>query len=218
VNPDLTEAVTKLTTKWSDVLSPADGMDTYRPIDYDPLLDMLAAAVTASTGQTESGRSDARERNPVNIQAFTLLERIDGQTRAWLKDNNVRAPKDLKAAVALLADRLGALWASNQIQEREYVRWTGMIRKWADDIWALFDPPTTKEIIGACPECGEEHSFGPEGEKSSAISAYYWRDVEPAAQCRRCDAEWKGQTQLIQLAYRIGASVDEDAIRELGDQ
>jgi hypothetical protein len=208
----MAHAVDKLTKPWSDVLT-VDG--EYKSVDYEPMLDMLKGAISSSTGRTESGRSETNARSVINLGAFTLWERVDGQVRAWLGELHTTAPRDLKEAVVALHVHIRNLWASHQILETEYVRFADMTQKWADDIWAIFDPPTQKEIVGACPECGEEHHFGPEGEKSAAIRAFYWRNVEPAAECQRCQREWKGRTELVQLAYRIGATVDEDALRDM---
>jgi hypothetical protein len=212
---ELAHAVDKLTKPWTDVLT-VEG--EYRSVDYEPMLDMLRNAIHSSVGRTESGRSDTAARSVMNLRAFTLWERVDGQTRAWLGQLNTPAPKDLKAAVVALYVHVNNLWASQQITEPEYARYAGMLERWPEDIWVIFDPPVEKEIIGTCPGCGEKDYFGPEGERSAAIRAYYWRDVEPAAQCQRCAQEWKGRTQLIQLAYRIGATVDEDALRDMGEE
>ena len=211
----MTIAVDRLTKPWTDVHS-VEG--EYKAVDYDPLLDMLRAAISSSVGRTDAGRSGADERNVLNLHAFTVWERIDGQTRAWLGELHTKAPRDLKAAVVALEAHVQALWASDQIKENDFVRFGDMAQRWADDIWAIFDPPVTKEILGACPECGERDYFGLEGERSAAITAYYWRGVEPTAKCQRCAREWKGRTELIQLAYRIGATVDEDALRDMGEE
>lgn len=206
-------AIDRLTNPWTDVLT-VEG--EYKTVENDALLDMLRTAIRSSVGRTDAGRSGADSRNPLNLQAFMIWERIDGAVRAWLDDLHTDAPRELKDAVRVLHTHVRNLWASQQITEHRYARFGTMAERWADDIWAIFDPPVTKEIIGACPECGESHFVGLEGERSAAISAYYWRGVEPIAKCQRCAREWVGRTQLIQLAYRIGAAVDEDALRELG--
>ena len=211
---EMTIAVDRLTKPWTDVHT-VEG--EYKAVDYDPLLDMLRVAISSSVGRTDAGRSGADTRNVLNLNAFTVWERIDGQARAWLKDLHTAAPKDLKDAVTKLHVHVRNLWASHQINEPDYIRLGDMAKRWADDIWAIFDPPVTKEIIGACPECGEANHFGPEGERSAAITAYYWKGVPPTAKCQRCQQEWAGRTQLVQLAYRIGARVDEEALHELGD-
>lgn len=215
MNDQMTTAVDRLTKPWTDVRS-VEG--EYKAVDYEPLLDMLKAAISSSSGRTDSGRSDAHARNVMNLNAFTVWERIDGQTRAWLKELHTAAPRDLKDAVTKLHVHVRNLWASHQIQESVYLRLGVLAQRWTDDIWAIFDPPVTKEILGACPECGECDQFGPEGERSAAITAYYWRGSDPVAQCQRCQKEWAGRSQLVQLAYRIGARVDEEALHEMGEQ
>ena len=209
----LDHAIDKLTLPWTDVQN-VDGK--YTAVEHEPMLDMLHTAIGSSMGRTESGRSEADARNVLNVRAFTLWERIDGQARAWLLEIHAPAPRDLKAAVRALKDRVNALWADNNIRENQYLRFGSMTAQWVEDIWAVFDPPVEKEIVGACPSCGERDHFGSEGERSAAIIAFYWRGVSPAAQCRRCQREWNGEKALLELGYHIGATVDEEALRDMG--
>jgi hypothetical protein len=150
----------------------------------------------------------------MNLAAFELYERIKGEANdLWESVSGGRAsdPDATETIVALWAAAVGP----DAFIESDHRTSTQILEGWDRAATGLFDPPVTKEIVGACPECGERDHFGPEGERSSAVMAYYWRGVEPAAQCRRCRREWKGRTELIQLGYRIGAAVDEDALQEL---
>lgn len=210
--------VAALTAPWTSVLSPRDtGLSTYQPIEYEPLLDMLKAAIHASTGGTSAGRSEAASRSVINIAAFDLWERIDATTRAWIGDlGKSRPASDLKEAVKQLATLVDTEWNGNRMSDSQHARITHMFEEWKDSIWALFDPPITKEIQADCPTCGERHYFDNEGQRAAAVIAFYWKGVTPQAQCRRCGTSWTGDKELLELGFSIRANVDVDTLREMG--
>ena len=215
---EIQNAVNVLTHPWSDVLTPKEsGTGTYQPIDYPPLLDMLKQAIGSSTGKTQSGKSPDAERSLLNLQAFALYEHIDGTTRAWLRElSTVPAKANLKEALTQLAGLLQALHASNQIKEQRYTHIAAQFGRWRKQIWEMFDPPTVKDLIGKCPNCDEAAYYNLEGGKSTALIAYYWRGVEPQAKCQRCGEAWAGERQLLELGFHLGATMDEETLREMG--
>lgn len=217
-NTELDNAISVLTRPWSDVLSPREsGNGTYRAIDFPPLLDMLRRAIGSSLGKTQSGKSPDSERNILNLKAFALWEHIDGTTRAWLKQF-ARTPgkEELKDAIVQLAGLLKALHASNQIKENEYLRITEQFPRWRKQIWEMFDPPIIKDLIGACPNCGEQQYVAQDGSKTTALIAYYWKGLTPEAKCQCCPERWAGERALLELGYSLGATVDEEALKEMG--
>lgn len=215
---DVQNTVDVLTKPWSDVLSPKEsGNGTYRPIDYPPLLDMLREAIGSSLGKTQSGKSADAERSLLNLQAFQLWEHIDGSVRAWIQElSKSRPPADLKPALNYLAGLLKALHASNQIDPIKHAHITAMIVRWRTQIWEMFDPPVVKELSGPCPSCSETVYLALDGAKSTALVAYYWKGIRPAAKCQRCGEQWTGERALLELGYHIGATVDEEVLREMG--
>lgn len=215
---DLQTAVEALTRNWSDVLSPKEsGTGKYQPIDYPPLLDMLAEAKSSSLGKTGAGRSPDAERNILNLAAFSLWEHIDGSTRAWIRElSKSQAEPELKAAVTQLAGMMKAAHASHQMKDDRYHHMVAMLKRWRTQIWELFDPPVVKDLIGSCPNCGESVSVNLEGGKTTALIAYYWKGIKPEAKCQCCGERWEGPSQLISLGRVIGAEVDEEALREMG--
>lgn len=210
--------VIALTEKWTDVLSPtATGRDGYTSIDYEPLLDMLRQSISSSTGKTDSGRSAVDARSVMNVAAFDLWERIDGITRSWIRDlGNVKPAKELKDAVTQLHRIITDLWRTNQIEERKYLRIGGMFEQWREQIWAQYDPPTVKQLTGACPNCHETHNINPDGDRNTALYAFFWKGYRPQAQCRGCSEEWTGVEQLVELAKAIGANIDIVTLRQMG--
>ena len=218
MNEETRTAIDILTKPWTDVLSPQEsGAGKYYPIDYPPMLDMLDEAKRSSLGGTSAGRSPDAERSLLNLKAFSLYEHIDGTTRAWWRETSKsRCPDDLRVALASLFGTLNALHASHQITDNRYGHITRQFPRWRVQIWELFDPPIVKELTGACPNCDETTYSNPEGERSPALLAFYWKGIRPEAKCQRCGEHWVGEGQLISLGRVLGATMDEDALREMG--
>lgn len=211
-------AINDLTRPWTDVLTPKEsGTGKYQPIDYPPLLDMLKDAIRSSLGKTESGRSPDAERSILNLKAFDLYDHIDGTVRAWWQElSKTRCPADLKEALTALSGVMQAAHASGQIKESHYQHMQNMFPRWKARVWELFDPPVVKELIGECPNCEASAHEDAEGKRGSALIAYYWKGLQPEAKCQVCGEHWIGEAQLLSLGRVLGASVDEDALRDMG--
>lgn len=215
---EMMNAIDVLTKPWSDVLTPHEtGTGRYQPIDYPPMLDMLRGAISSSLGKTGAGRSPDAERNILNLAAFSLWEHIDGTTRAWLRElSKSRPPDDLKAAMVSLGGIIQAMHASNQMKESRHGHMVAMFGRWKTQIWELFDPPVVKELIGECPNCSMRVYADLEGKQSTALIAFYWKGIRPEAKCQCCGEHWVGEAQMISLGRVLGATMDEDALREMG--
>ncbi|SIN72672.1 DUF7341 domain-containing protein [Agromyces cerinus] len=209
MSTELDVAVEKLTRPWSDVVTIGG---EYKHVNYDPLLDMLAKAKTSSLGRTASGRSSQEARNPFNIPAFDLWERIDGQTRAWLREFGRPAPRDLREAVTVLHKTLAELWSGQRIQESLFLRLSGVVARWVPDIWALFHPVDGVALDGACPNCEAEWVINFEGAQTRALVSVV-EAGEPGVRCRNgCGWEVSGKRQTIEFALRLGATPDLDEL------
>lgn len=215
---ELQNAIDVLAKPWNDVLSPHEtGTGKYVAIDYPPLLDMLYEARHSSLGKTVGGKSPDAERNILNLAAFTLWEHIDGTVRAWFRElSKSRAPEDLKTAMIELGGIIKAAHASGQMKDSRYGHMSAMFPRWQAQIWELFDPPVVKELIGECPNCEARIFVSPVGEQSPALTAFYWKGIRPEAKCQCCGEHWVGEAQLISLGKVLGATMDEDALREMG--
>lgn len=215
---DLQNAIDVLAKPWNDVLSPHEtGTGKYQAIDYPPLLDMLNEACRSSVGTVGNGKSADAERNVLNLAAFSLREHIDGTVRAWFRElSKVRAPDDLKTALLSLGGIIQAMHASKQMKDSRYGHMASMFPRWRAQIWELLDPPVVKELIGFCPNCETQVFVNPTGEQSAALVAFYWKGIRPEAKCQVCGEHWVGESQLISLGKVLGATMDEDVLREMG--
>lgn len=212
------EAVDALTRRWTDVVTVTDNGDSrYVPVEHAPLLDMLHDMIRSNIGERSSGGGASNERNLLDLGAFTLYESIDGQSRAWWRElSKSRPSEDLKDLVRELAGLLTAMRASGQVDDVTFVRISQQFPSWREQIWNLFDPPTVKELIGACPHCEERWVYAPDGGKSSALIVYYVRSEQPEAKCQRCGEVWVGAKQLLTLGFHLGATVDGEALKQMG--
>lgn len=218
-DPTFESAVARLTKPWTDVLTPREtGLGKYVPIDFPPLLQMLADACVSGIGGTPtSGRTDPASRNLLNLEALSIREHIDGTVRAWIGQLSRQRPEaELEAAMLQFVGILQAHHAAATITDREYERLTAHFPRWCNRIWALYDPPHVKELNGACPACEHTEYEAIDGSKTTAMIAYYWRGIRPEAKCQWCGEHWSGERALLDLGYHIGATVDEDALREMG--
>lgn len=173
-----------------------------------PLLEQLQAAVTPDLGGKSGAGKSARERIPLDVTAFTLLEEIDGETRAWLDQLGARPGRALTTSqvvrswlVMFQAHPTGRTEVEISDHERR-------IRQWVGRIVDLLNPPPTFEITAPCPECSVEWvrlgGMVDEDEQMRALIAVTRHPVEKShAQCRCCGARWEGVHALRQLRIAI---------------
>lgn len=214
------EALDKLVRPWSDVLSPKEtGRNSYTPIDYPPMLDMLKSAVSNSVGTSGRASSSGSTMSILNLQALQLQEHVDGTVRAWWGDLSKRpCPKDLKTALTELAGMLVAAHASNQIRTDLYTHIMQMFPRWVAKIWEIYDPYNPVELNGSCPnpDCGAETFTDDEGSVSPALTAYYRKGAKPFARCQCCGWEWSEPEELVILGRHLGATQDIQFLEAVG--
>lgn len=218
MNNQMSEAVDCLTRRWTDIVTVIESGDRrYIPVDHAPLLDMLHGMIGSNFGGNTTGATAASTSNILNLAAFTLYENIDGTARAWWRElSKSRPSENLLDLVRELAGLLVAQRASGQVDDVTFVRISGQFPEWRRQIWEMFDPPVVKELVGACPHCDERWVYAPDGGKSSALIVYYVRSEMPEAKCQRCGEVWVGAKQLLTLGFHLGATVDHEALREMG--
>lgn len=166
-----------------------------------PLLDQLKAAVTSNVGGAGGGSKAARERTPLDVIAFTLLEQIDGQVRAWLKDAGEPWAGDISPL-------LRAWYVMHTRYERpKSDRHFGIVARWVASIHDLIDPPTRQEITSPCPNCGQTWVTRGQGNDAESLRALWalWRGnaEDSAAHCEGCGKTWKGVSQMRSLRIAI---------------
>jgi hypothetical protein len=214
-------AIARLTRPWTDVIPPDDTRNAYTPVDHPAMLDMLNDLCRSSYGAGASGASsDPAARSLLNLEAVQLREHIDGTVRAWhLELSKSRAPSNVKDALTSLAGILNAHHAANSIQSTEYDRIMRFFPRWCGQIWRLYDPPTVKELAGACPnpDCEQERYDDGAGNTGAALVAWATRGTgEVKARCRVCGWEWDDPAQLALLGRHLGATQDEEVLRAAG--
>lgn len=207
------DAIDKLTQPWGHLFGPRElGANNYKRVEYDPLLDSLKEAIHSSLGKTQDGASPDNTRNPINMRAFDLWEKIDGAIRAW--SANPRRDDEPKVLLRRVYVQVNAM----PQDAPEHRRLEQMVTGWVYSINELFDPPIVKELVADCPipACGKRYVTDEHGDVVAALIAYYRKDSQPEAKCRGCGATWQGERQLLELGYSIKATVDEDALKEMG--
>jgi hypothetical protein len=186
-----------------------------------PLLEQLQAAVTPDLGGKSGAGKSARERIPLDVTAFTLLEEIDGETRAWLDQLGARPGRALTTAqvirswlVMFKAHPMGRTEVEINDHERR-------IRQWVGRIVDLLSPPPTLEITRPCPECGARWvrlgGLVDEDEQMSALIAVAREPFQMShAQCRGCGTRWEGVHAMKGLSALID-EIDAAALAMVGE-
>lgn len=208
----LLDTVDALTKQHDEMVH--DG-DRYRYVKQDALLAQIRDAMYGDLGRTSSGRSSGADRSILVLEAFTLYEDIAGRVEGWHRKLTGERKR------ATVEDTLRAWYVAFNAKENEPHRVEHAVvelRRFADRIRGFFDAPRTKEISGACPvdECGYEYALSADGAMQTALFAVYREGDDPYVECRRCGAVWSGDSTLLQLGRYLGATVNEDELRELG--
>lgn len=189
----------------------------------DALIVMLRETRYPSLGNGSGGGSG----NPsvLNEAAIDLYEHIDGYARACLNLWKHDIAGDLedgldafgevvtKGVLHRMYDAIHAeadSWMTPEDASRMYARFD----EWCRKILDLIDPPHTKELEGACPECGKTHDER-DGVRNRALVSTIRPGYAPTAECRACGKLWAGKAGVMTLAEAIGASIDHVAIREI---
>ncbi len=216
---DVESAVKRLTETWTDVLSPDESPTrTYKPVKHAPLLDMLERAKVSSMGATARGKSDPAERLQMNAAAVSKWNHIDLALRRGYRHFSKRTPPpSLKAKTTGLHGIILAGAASHQVATGDAYRELRQFPRWAEQIWDMFHAPGEVEIQAPCPRCEAVIWNDPEKDSdATALIAYYWRGVRAEARCRVCGDVWDTPLSLLLLGQQIGATPDEDTLREMG--
>lgn len=207
-----------MTEPWTLVL-PSAG---YRAQEFAPLLDILQDLVAPNSGKTVGGVSMPSQRNVVDVKALDLLMGVEDVVGAWLFEWNTPLGKgqdSLTVRVRVFAKLLEVRWASGGVTEQAYNHLTGTLIRWAGQIWDLVEPPLQVPLRDAsCPECGRAKWVNENEEVTDALLVSYRDGGEVQAECRwnSCTFLASGDRALLELGYHVGATVDEDTLRDMG--
>jgi hypothetical protein len=199
------------------VMYEEEGKPIARTAWKEPLLAELRAAIHSSTGQTHSGHSAVNERSVLNVQAFTLYEDIAGRIASmYASTTNARPDPTPETNLTDWFDAFAAARAAGENVETQGALAWERLTKMVDRIADMFDPPVTKEILGACPVCGDRYAPNHvDDTRVSAVYAQYRRGGHVQAQCRSCGADWYGESRLVELARGIEATTDFELLAEI---
>jgi hypothetical protein len=222
----LLEAIDRLTLpikdpvwqdEWDDTRKRTTGRNVVT-VNRDPLLMQLRKAIASSTSAPANPVSGSGAKmGGLNLAAFALYETIDGRIRAAWGEMRGEPSKALSEAILRKWYlRVRNLHESNQMPESFILEWTRITRGWVRQIESMFNPEVVKELVGACPECETARVTNREGEEQSALYLHYSTDNSPEAVCRMCGWNVSGERGLLELGYHLGATVDEEALREMG--
>lgn len=183
-----------------------------REYECTPLLEQLREALHSSLGAGSGGGSG--DGGLINTGAFTLWEHIDGIARGWMQSFHL----DHRGPIMALLPRLGAAiqaeHANGLIDDTLRERLEAMFAIWVHQIEDLFDPPHQKELTAPCPECGERYHVDGDTQRAAVVIPVK-RGRAIIAECRCCGAIWAGESDLIDLAHKVGLDVDFISLREL---
>lgn len=189
-------------------------------LDREPLLEQLRVGMYGDMGKTESGKSAAaQERSVLDITAFTMYEDITGRIEAYHRHLTGKPKRDLpEDTLRAWYVAFDSNYRAGKYTDGQMLRTLRQLEQFAARIKAHFDPPRVKEIAGACPNdgCGIAEVNAPDGSRQTALYAAYKNGIEPSVKCRACGAERFGERTLLELGYHLGATVDEDTLREMG--
>lgn len=201
---DAVDALTKPVTV-AEWISDGDKRTLFRRTD-PCLLEQLAARIGSSIEGGNGSRSAARERVPIDVGAFTLLEEIDGMVRAWLLDFGARPGRLVSTGEALRS--WFVFFQASPREPEEVSRHEGRLWGWVQRVEDIVDPPTVEEVTRPCPSCGERRTVQGSGEDAVSVSALraVWRPSDASssfAECRACGRKWAGLSGMRALRVAI---------------
>lgn len=162
------------------------------------LIQQLRESIAVSGDRGGSGGQPV----PLNMPAYSLLERINTQLRDELNAWHVHPTKCIEGAVRT--------WAKLARTDQDQTASAAAITtRWITGIKALFEPTRVTEIKGNCPSCGwAKRTVDVEGEEriTSTLEA-----VGDTVTCGYCQATWTGE----QLHY-LKAALDTPALAVAG--
>jgi len=222
----LLDAVDRLTLPikdpvWQDVWDATKNRVTGREVvtvHRDALLVQLRKSIASSTSAPSNPVSGGSAMmGGLNIASFALYETVDGRIRAaWAE---LRGEKSKALSEAILRKwfvRVRNLYEAGQVPDSFVYEWQRITRGWVRQIEGMFNPEVVKELVGPCPECQATRASNRDGEEQSALYLHYSSENTPEAMCRVCGWNVSGDRGLLELGYHLGATVDEEALKDMG--
>lgn len=223
---DLLDAIDRLTLPikdpvWQDVWDPIKNRVTGREVvtvHRDALIVQLRKAITSSVSAPSNPVSGGGAMmGGLNVAAFVLYETIDGRIRAaWQELHQDKSKALTEQILRKWYIHIRNLFESGQVPDSFIFDWQRITRGWVRQIEGMFNPEVMKELVGPCPSCEAIRATNREGEEQSALYLHYSSENNPEAVCRLCGWNVSGERGLLELGYHLGATVDEEALRDMG--
>jgi hypothetical protein len=213
----ISQSVDKLTRPYQTHLTqrPPGGGRREVAVNHDPLIIMLARAVTAKSAESGSATNGSVLNAVAHQKLRDLTAEVNGSWLAIIPSAGAFLP----AWRVQLTDLL-YLWRSTFLQHYE----TGLVPDrllmlearrysgWVNLIELMFNPPSMSTFTGPCPQC-QQRWYTPEGNpdeitRVDAIAIDYNRAV---AVCRSCGEAWSGMTEF---AYLAGGKLPNGSVRD----
>lgn len=192
-----------------------DGQTTTFHAHTAPLLKQLREAVTSNVGMGSGGGGLSSERNLLNTEAFDMYGRVERGAINLLAKFTPEVPDALPEKNILKASTLiHKAWTDGKLSEEELGQVVNRLSSWVWSINRILNPPTTLELMGSCPACGQSHAKINELESGRALIVER-RDPEEGfsnalencvALCRACQTRWRGDLKIRELAYSLEAA------------
>lgn len=175
----------------------------------DALLVQLEQAVSSTLNSGSGSGGSPWNRNVLDSNALHTAAMIRSTVGDWCRMAGITGRRSA-------ADGLRAWWAHRQSvsqDERDASDpfYLTQLRKWADRIRNMVNPPKVIEIVAPCPACGQGTYTNDAGEimrnplqlSYRPESGSIWQDAR--ALCRACDMVWDDQWKLRGLRHEIDA-------------
>jgi hypothetical protein len=170
----------------------------------DPsLLEQLRRAVTGDIGGGSGASKSARERTPMDVSAFGLLEEIDGRVRSWMQEAGEPYAGDLPTLLRAWYVSF-TRYPKDEDTSRHHF---GILASWRQRIIDIVDSPDPVEITSPCPNCGQLWVTRGHGHDVESVRALWaiWRTKpeDSEARCQGCGKVWRGVSQMRSLRIAI---------------
>lgn len=169
----------------------------------DSLLEQLRCAVVGDLGGGRGASKPARERTPMDVLAFSLLEEVDGRVRSWLIDMG----QPHAGGVGHLLRAWYVVFVRSERDETTIGRHHAVLAGWVKRIRDIIDPPDRIELTDPCPRCGQMWVTRGHGEDAESVRALWATYREPQdesdASCQGCGHSWRGITGMRRLRIEL---------------
>jgi hypothetical protein len=187
----LDKAVTRLCDPQRRI---AQGRLVVGPSLYRQLRDDLS-------GKQGNSKATAKSMPPIWIDDAQLLITIDRTTRTWNPQ-----PGSTPELLRELADRP---WRPQDVEQLTTI--AGTVLRWCDQIGALLNPQSVKDIVAPCPACGKRHVYRRDAGGEMVRAAALQVVALQGCTCQACGAHW-GPQLYIHLCRVLGFAMPEGVL------